>query len=270
MRIFLTAFFISQAASAFWFDEEPLQTQSQNLLMEFGSAPQLSNKSHDTFVLTTWNIYKGGMDGLYQDLEQIIKTSDFVLMQEFLLNSEQQQQIQKLNDRHWAFAKSFQDGGEWTGVATVSRWQPSASVPVQSPGTEPFAGTPKMSLITKYPLLNGQELWLINVHGLNFDLSHGSFMEQMEALYELLKIHQGPMIWAGDFNTWADTRREFLLELAERLGLERAPLENPMGIMNATLDHIFYRGFESVVPTLVEEVTSSDHIPLRLEFVLKK
>lgn len=267
MRIFIMAFLISSVSNAFWFDSQDPQFQ-QSLLLEFGQAPLLDTKTELTFTLTTWNIYKGGMQGLYPDLQQIIEESDFVLMQEFLLNDEQNEQIQQLSHIHWALAKSFKDGGEWTGVATASKWQPYESVPVRSPGTEPFTDTPKMSLITKYALQNGENLWLVNIHGLNFDLTHNAFKNQIKALTAMLAQHDGPMIFAGDFNTWSEVRYDYLMKATASLYLERAPIENPIGIMSATLDHIFYRGFQSVKPSLLSEVTSSDHNPMRLEFML--
>lgn len=253
------------SAHAFFTD---FDNQSADILAIYGQAPEMSHKSTNSFVLTSWNIYKGGMSGLYSDLDRIIAESDFVLMQEFLLGPEQEAQIGKSNGVHWAFAKSFKDSGEWTGVATASRWQPFESVALRSPGTEPFAGTPKMSLITKYRLPAGDDLWLVNLHGLNFDLSHVSFTEQIDAVVEELKEHTGPLIFAGDFNTWSDYRFRYLIAATQGLGLERAQLENPMGIMYATLDHIFYRGIKNPSYEILYAIDSSDHLPFRIEFEL--
>jgi len=267
--LFVMAFFLSSVSNAaFWWDDQT-PAPGQNLLLEFGQAPKMDSKTEQsTFVLTSWNVYKGGKDGMHDDLELLIDQSDFVLMQEFLLDDQQNDQIQKMSHVHWALAKSFKDGGEWTGVAVASKWQPYESVPVRSPGTEPFADTPKMSLISKFTLPNGEDLWIVNTHALNFDITHTAFKEQIAALAEILKTHQGPMIWAGDFNTWSDVRVEYLLDAANSLGMEHAPIENPIGILSATLDHIFYRGFTDVKPSLLSDITTSDHNPLRLEFTI--
>lgn len=242
---------------------------AQNLLQEWGQgATSLVSPMVRTYTLTTWNIYKGGDEGMYADLQKLLQSSDFVLMQEILLTVEQKKMISQNPQTHWALAKSFKDSeGQWTGVATASRWQPEESVAVQSPGREPVVGTPKMSLISKY-VLEGKELWVVNVHALNFNLFHGPFKEQIDDLVRRLEKYNGALIFAGDFNTWADERREYLLEKAKLLGLERANLESPMGFFDATLDHIFYRGLQSVQSRLLAEVSTSDHTPLQITFVL--
>ncbi len=244
-----------------------VSTQSQNLISEFGQAPGIDQKKESQFTLITWNIYKGGIDGLYDDLQLLAQKSDFLLTQEFLLNDSQKQLMANNSQSHWALAKSFMDGGEWTGVATMSRWQPTESVAIRSPGTEPFAGTPKMTLISKYNVA-GKELWLVNLHGLNFDITHSSFMEQIDDVVSKIKSHQGPMIFAGDFNTWSDSRLEHLIQKTKSLGLERAPLENPMGFFSATLDHIFYRDLKAVEFKLLSDFETSDHVPLQIRFEL--
>ena len=234
---------------------------SENSLVEFGQAPDLLSSQQREFTLVTWNIYKGQKDGLYQDLQKISETSDFVLMQEFSLNDSQVQLMQSLMGTHWALAKSFEGSGGWTGVATMSRWQPEASVPVQSPGSEPFVGTPKMSLISKYKI-EAKDFWIVNLHGLNFDITHMDFEEQIDGVVSRLANYQGPLIFAGDFNTWSSSRREYLLAKTKNLGLTRLNIENPMGLFSATLDHIFYRGVQVLEYRAMHEIQSSDHLPL--------
>lgn len=244
-------------------------TQDQ-LLDEFGSGIEAPIKTSQLHSFVTWNIYKGKKSGLYQDLSYLIETNDFVVVQEFLLGTNQQKQMEGFLDFYWGFAKSFKDSGEWTGVATISKHLPYESVPLQSEDTEPFAGTPKMSLVSKYKTDNGRELWIVNIHSLNFDPGHGSFMNQLDDVVDYISQYQGPMIFAGDFNTWSSTRFEYLMEKMSALSMERAPIENPMGIFSQTLDHIFYRGLEDVEPELLHELVSSDHKPLRISFFFRK
>jgi endonuclease/exonuclease/phosphatase (EEP) superfamily protein YafD len=243
-------------------------TAPSPLLMEWGAAVSGTLEVQTPYRLMTWNIYKGGNSGLYEDYGRFVDEYDFVVTQEFLLNSSQEQMINKKQTHHWALAKSFQDGGAWTGVATVSKFQPQSSLPLKSPGNEPFSGTPKMSLISVYAIADGRSLMVVNVHGLNFDIGHNSFKKQITALVEQIKGHTGPMILAGDFNTWAETRRAHLLQKTQELGLSRAQLENPMGMFSATLDHIFYRDLQMIQEKVISDVSSSDHLPLVLEFKL--
>ncbi len=244
-----------------------LLVMSENLLMEFGKAPVVVETSQK-FTLVTWNIYKGKKSGLYEDLHRIVKNSDFVLTQEFLVNAPQAELIGALPNTHWAMAKSFESGQGWTGVATMSKWQPMASIPVRSPGSEPFTGTPKMSLISQYKMAV-KDFWIVNLHGLNFDITHFDFTEQIDAIVSRLKDYKGALIFAGDFNTWSDYRRDYLLAKTKSLGLSRADIENPMGIFSATLDHIFYRGVDVIEYRTLHEYESSDHTPLLIRYRIK-
>lgn len=257
--------FLIPFSSAFFFGNYDIP-KSGDLLQEWGSSPKSQLLVHETYRFMTWNIYKGGIDGLYQDYGNFVETIDFVATQEFLLNSEQEKLIQSTPSNYWALAKSFQDNGEWTGVATVSKWQAKQSLPVKSPGAEPFAGTPKMSLISLFPIEDGRELMVVNVHGLNFNLSHSDFKDQIDDLITRVKSHVGPMIMGGDFNTWADIRRTYLIQKTKSIGLERADLENEMGVMNATLDHIFYRDVTVTAARVLDEIQTSDHLPMMIEF----
>lgn len=259
------SFLLVSLCSAFLFSDFDLP-RNQNLLLEWGSAPSEPLQLKTSYRFMTWNIYKGGYDGLYSDYSRFVDEYDFIATQEFLLNVPQENLIEQKSLSHWALAKSFMDSGEWTGVATVSRWQPLVSVPAKSPGAEPFTGTPKMALISTYAIEDGRVLMIVNVHGLNFNLMHGAFKEQIDDLVEKMKEHQGPLIFAGDFNTWAETRLAHLLQRAKSLGLTRANLENPMGFYTTTLDHIFYRDVVMEEEKVLTNVETSDHLPMVLKF----
>ncbi len=237
-------------------------------LEEYGVGNKAQLKTDTTYSFMTWNIYKGGYDGLYTDYSNFVDTVDFISTQEFLLNSDQAELINNKQNSHWAFAKSFESGDGWTGVATVSKWQATSSTPVKSPGTEPFAGTPKMSLISTFAIEDGRTLMIVNVHCLNFNLSHGAFKEQVADLMSRIQSHQGPMILGGDVNTWSSVRLEYLLKKTSELGLTRLDLENEMGIMGATLDHIFVREVKVSSSMVMDDVSTSDHLPFMMEFSL--
>jgi endonuclease/exonuclease/phosphatase (EEP) superfamily protein YafD len=244
-----------------------LFAMSENLLLEFGQAPKFAISSPHEFTLVTWNIYKGKKHGLYQDLQNIVQSSDFVLVQEFSLNASQEKLMQSQEGTHWALAKSFADSGGWTGVSTMSKWSPTASIPVRSPGAEPFVGTPKMTLISQYRLA-GTDLWIVNLHGLNFDITHFDFEEQIDDVVSRLTDYQGALIFAGDFNTWSASRMKYLLTKTKSLGLTRADIESPMGFFSTTLDHIFHRGVRVLEYRAMHEVQSSDHVPLKIRYAV--
>lgn len=239
-----------------------------DLLEEWGTGSKSALSTQVPYRFVTWNIYKGEKDGLEEDYAFFIDNYDFVVTQEFLFDDELEDLAETKLNNYWAFAKSFESGDGWTGVATVSKWQAKQSTAVQSPGKEPITNTPKMSLISLFSIDDGRELMIINVHALNFNLSHSAFKKQIDDVISRIQNHVGPMILAGDFNTWADERRTYLLKKTEAIGLTRADLENPMGIMNATLDHIFYRDVVLSTSMVLDDVFTSDHAPMMVEFSL--
>lgn len=239
-----------------------------DLLAEWGTGFKAALSTQTSYRFITWNIYKGDIDGLGEDYEYFIDNTDFLATQEFLLGDELEELAAAKSNNYWAFAKSFESGDGWTGVATVSKWQAKQSVAVKSPGSEPITNTPKMSLISVFAIEDGRELMVVNVHGLNFNLTHGAFKKQIDDVIARVQHHVGPMIFAGDFNTWANERFTYLIKKTQSLGLIRAELESPMGIMNATLDHIFYRDVVVTESMVLDDVFTSDHAPLMIQFSL--
>ncbi len=256
-KILFVVFFLFFSTSSF----------ANDLLWEYGDSPMIPLEYKTPFVLTSWNIYKGGYEGLYEDLHQLVQVSDFMLMQEFLLNDEQLSLVHANEEMHWALAKSFENAGEWTGVATMSNWEAYESLPIRSPGAEPITGTPKMSLISKFKVGTG-ELWIINLHALNFNITHEDFKEQVSHILSMVSTYSGPLIFAGDFNTWSDKRRVYLLKKTRDIGLIRVDLESPMGIFGKTLDHIFYRDIRVLKAEVLTDIETSDHHPLQIHFEL--
>lgn len=241
---------------------------SSVLLEEYGAGSQKALPQAQTYTLTSWNIYKGQMEGLHAELAEVIAQSDFVNIQEFLLSPIEKKQMQNLSHLSWSFAKSFMDGSNWTGVTTISAWKPYEALALKSPDGQPFTGTPKMSVITKFKLENGTELWIANTHALNFNLDLGAYERQIDGVYNQLRNHTGPIIFSGDFNTWMPGRWDHLLQRAKDLGMTHLELDSPSGVFGATMDHIFYRGLSNVKGSVLNQYTASDHAPLRIEFSL--
>lgn len=241
-----------------------------SLLEQSGQGSLLPLQKQKVYSLITWNIYKNKNEGVLEDLQNFVESHDFVLMQEFILSEDQNKLMSSTQNIQWSFAKSFEDTDGWTGVSIASAHNALQAWAIQSPDTEPVTNTPKMSMIAEYKVEGSLPLWVVTFHGLNFDVFGGSFKNQVADVVSHLKKHKGPIIFAGDFNTWSSGRLDFLLEQTASLGLERVDLEAPMGIFSATLDHIFYRGVDIQKAFVLEDITSSDHLPLRIEFTFKK
>ena len=78
-----------------------------------------------------------------------------------------------------------------------------------------------------------------------------------------LASHQGPIVFAGDLNTWTAGRKAVLESVASRLGLEEVRLERDVRkrFFWNQVDYVFIRGL-GVVNARVIEVDSSDHHPV--------
>lgn len=218
--------------------------------------------------LLNWNIYKGKRENWADDFKRYSYKHDVVMIQEAHLDDEMKS---LLNDGHeyWTLNAAFNYRNKDTGVMTASSIRPLYTCGQRV--KEPFIRTPKTSLISYYPVEGIDEYLLVaNIHGINFTLGVKAYSRQIEKLYDLIKHHNGPVVLAGDFNTWSDKRMRIVEGLAQRLSLASLDYtnQNRTSVFGNALDHVFYRGLEPVEHD-TWHVTSSDHNPTRVSFRLK-
>ena len=174
----------------------------------------------------------------------------------------------------WNFAPNFMDvqSRSYFGVLTASNVRSLWSQSLLSQHAEPIVNTPKVALITAYPLRHShQKLLTVNIHGINF-VSTSKFKAQLHQLEKYLATAHGAMILSGDFNTWNRDRMNLLTRMTTRLGLQSVHFPDKHRLkrfwLSDPLDHIFYRGLQekpgsAIVPP---DYSSSDHCPMRVEF----
>lgn len=221
------------------------------------------------FRVLMWNIHKQDDLGWERDLSAFAAASDVVLLQEAVL---QPPLRNILNDTglRWLMASSFLLDADDIGVLTATRIAPMVSCTQRV--VEPLIRIPKSAVISWLPIMETavntaavtrETLAIVNVHAITFELSVDVYRSQLEALADALAGHRGPMIFAGDFNTWNDARDRVLSEIAARLGLTELNLrvDQRAVFFGRHLDHIFIRGLDTVDVSAVP-VTSSDHNPL--------
>jgi endonuclease/exonuclease/phosphatase (EEP) superfamily protein YafD len=217
------------------------------------------------FRVLMWNIHKQADSGWERDLSVFAAANDVVLLQEAVL----QPPLRKiLNDTslRWSMASSFLLDADDIGVLTASRIAPIASCTQRV--VEPLIRIPKSAVISWLPIVETaagtrKTLAIVNVHSITFELSVDVYRSQLEALADALAGHRGPIIFAGDFNTWNDARDRVVSDIAARLELTELNLrvDRRAVFFGRHLDHIFIRGLETVDVSAVP-VTSSDHNPL--------
>ena len=219
------------------------------------------------FTLVSWNIYKQNNAGWEQDLLALSNASELVLLQEAYLT----QALQKFlvtTQQDWNMISAFRYRGIHAGVMTIADIPPLASCAQRT--TEPLAFIPKSALITYYPISNSQHSLLVaNIHAINFTLGIEEFSAQLQKIKIVLAQHQGPIVFAGDFNTWSDQREVALDQLVgtEELGLLKVEFVSnvAMLVLGHRLDHIFFRDLK-VISAEIIPVESSDHYPLKVQF----
>jgi endonuclease/exonuclease/phosphatase (EEP) superfamily protein YafD len=215
----------------------------------------------------TWNVFKGQSSGWPRDYARLTRDQDIVLLQEAHLTPSFSRLLARSGHR-WYMTRAFDYNGAESGVLTAGRVPASAACLTRL--AEPLIRVPKSGLLTRFPIDGSeQELWIANLHGINFAASAEPLRGQLEAWAVVLADHAGPMVLAGDLNDWSEGRSEALTAVTERLGLTpvRLARDARSRYFGRPVDHVFYRGLEVVHADSIA-VTSSDHNPVRVRFRL--
>lgn len=228
----------------------------------YGSkSPQENSPALKLFV---WNTRKFENLNAFDDLKIQAETADVVFIQESAHSRDlQTTMLARLPNHRHGFYPSFCDDDHFVyGVQISTRLKSESEKLWPSPDSEPFSSIHKMS---GYSLVewNGIKIHLINTHALNFNPG-GKFKEQIDDLFEKIRYLEGPVIWAGDFNTWVPMRRNYLFETAEALDLTHVVPENDNRKLK--LDHVFFRGLKLKSATIVP-LKTSDHFAISVEFI---
>ena len=223
----------------------------------------------DTFGVLCWNVYKQNTkhQGFQPFLLRLAKEKeiDFLLLQEANFR----------DDKHFTLpnfafdaAANLEFRGEFYGVLSASRVESKSAQAYLSEGRESLIGPHKSLLMSEYPFEDGSTLIVLNIHAINFR-ENKRYYRELERFLELMKHHTGPMIIAGDFNSWNKKRIQKLHEIREELTLNTVPfkqVDKVKSFMGNHLDFIFYRGMELLEFSVDKDHGVSDHHPLFAQF----
>ncbi len=215
--------------------------------------------------LMVWNIHKQADPGWQQALSQFSQDKQLILLQEASLSSQLKEWVD-LQDWGASYVNAFKAFGVSAGVLNLASQMPIRACAYTS--VEPWIMLPKSALYARYRLSNGQDLVVINVHAINFTVGTKEFEQQIEQLEKAVKKHQGPLIAAGDFNTWSETRLEELRRITGSLGMKEVaftPDNRKVFLNDLPFDHVFYRGL-AMVSASSPTTSASDHNPLLVSF----
>jgi endonuclease/exonuclease/phosphatase (EEP) superfamily protein YafD len=225
------------------------------------AAPAAERLDPHAIRVVTWNIHKQADAGWRDDLARFARSTDLVLLQEATLDAALQEVLEDAG-LVWVMASSFLFGDVDIGVLTATRTPPIATCTERT--MEPLLGLPKSAVISWFALEGTpQTLAVVNVHAINFAVTLGAYRAQFVALTDALRAHRGPIVFAGDLNTWNQARHDAVREAARTLRLDEITLSEDRRSLffGRQLDHLLVRGLDVVDATAVQ-VVSSDHNPV--------
>lgn len=220
--------------------------------------------------LLNWNTFKGKNESWMQTFSQFSEKQDLITLQEAYLTDDFRRLLDNMQ-LNWDLATAFKKLNFAAGVLTASHTQP-LSVCVQR-NMEPWVLLPKSTLISVFPLRHRKHrLLLINIHAINFTFGDIAFRNQLIQIAGALIEHQGPVIIAGDFNTWSLSREQMLNDiLVEPFSLSEVYF-NPdtmKTMFKHQLDHVYFRDLV-VLAKHSARTKVSDHNPMWVTFKYSK
>ncbi|MGP8307362.1 endonuclease/exonuclease/phosphatase family protein [Vibrio sp. YIC-376] len=233
--------------------------------IEFSDS-QVVDKNGELNVLV-WNIYKQGKDNWQSALDALSADKQLLLLQEASMTESFKQW---LVDGHWMSnqVSAFKALGSGAGVINVAQKLPEKACAYTS--TEPWLRLPKSALYSQYRLSNGETLAVVNIHAINFTVGTDEYSSQISALEILVKQHTGPILFAGDFNSWNEYRLDAMKQALQQADLQEVTFEpdhRTQFITGQRLDHVFYRGLV-LKNAKAPQSDASDHNPLMVSFTL--
>ncbi|HCH70731.1 MAG TPA: endonuclease/exonuclease/phosphatase family protein [Colwellia sp.] len=215
-----------------------------------------------------WNVFKCRKKGWQEDFITLICDKDLILLQEAIINSPFDIHFNKSLQHQWIMARSFRNiqTNIETGVKTGSTVAAKKHFFSASIHSEPITKTKKMLLATLYPLHNlEQSLLVVNSHIINF-VSFEKFRAHLDQVFKTLEHHDGPILLAGDFNTWNGKRFKYFHKRALSFSLDEVQMmrQPRLNHLLQHLDHIYCRGLEVVNAHVHTHIHSSDHYPISL------
>ncbi len=238
--------------------------EDDDVIFQINEGQNLPSLPRDNFNVLVWNMYKGAEDSWAPDYKKLIQGQDILMLQELLTDENMMNVFEVDQGRSYYMATSFFD--QWndnarSGVATASQYEAIKVDWQRSRHREPVVRTPKMSSVVTYALADSEKTLLtINIHAINFVSARKLFHMVNQGL-EAAKAHDGPVIFAGDFNTWSNSKLDGVDEMFKKAGFQAVEFEDDtrMRTFGNILDHIYVRGLKINSSRVYGEIMGADH-----------
>ncbi|MDC0609874.1 endonuclease/exonuclease/phosphatase family protein [Vibrio sp.] len=242
-----------------------------NQCAQFNNKHDFIDQKDGSLNLLVWNIYKQNKTSALSSLHEWSGNKQLLMLQEVKMNKDFQHYLRTETSWLYQHVDAWEYNDEKNGVLTAATVSPTEVCGFRH--SEPWLRLPKSSMLAYYPMRDGSTLAVANIHAINFTLGVSDYRVQVNNLVSRLKSHQGPIIFAGDFNSWSDERINVLNQAKETLGLKEVHYENgevrKRFLSGIPLDHVFFRGLEEI-STKVLNTDASDHSPIVSEFKVIK
>jgi endonuclease/exonuclease/phosphatase (EEP) superfamily protein YafD len=223
--------------------------------------PASDNQSHEQSVhaieLLVWNVQKFENPSALKWLKE---THSHIILTQESIASVQQKFAGELKATN-TFAPGYRTfNNETSGVGIVTTLETLMSCAWQH--KEPWLLTPKATLVSALRTAD-QVMIAVNLHAVNFSVGTQELQDQLDAISKVIAQYNGPILVAGDFNTWSQARTEVLERFIQQHDLTAAKFEPDHRVrpFSYPLDHILTKNLK-VVAAQSEHSELSDHAPL--------
>lgn len=227
----------------------------------------------DSIKIFVWNIYKARKDNYHEDFAHYSQGYDLFMIQEAMTTEDELVSKLAKDGFRWDFGVSFgyrKNPEKETGTMLGSHVEPTRTWIARTVDNEPIVKTPKTLTMGIYPI-QGQEhgLMVINIHALNMT-NQKAFERHLLQSMAQVQNHQGPLVFAGDFNTRTKERMSFMRELLiEKWGMTEISFRNDERMTSFgtghIIDYVFVRGLEIIDSEVLGKLKSSDHKAMLFE-----
>ncbi len=241
----------------------------------FGSANNRA-LAPDSIKVLVWNIKKTEMKPWQTEFSSFAKGKDIILVQEAYDIDRMVDEIKTYDGFRFDMGKSFTYNlynNHATGTMVGSHVEPEEVIVTQTVDHEPMTGTPKAMTYAKYPVEGSDKsLLVISIHAINFT-TIGPFKRNLLQAKAEIDKHDGPVLFAGDFNTHHALRTNYLFNMMKEMKFTPITFKNgeqrmKFKLTGSYLDHGFVRGLKVKSAECVGTSKGSDHKPLLIELAL--
>ncbi len=251
--------------------EIPWVPKTEDIMYNIGRFSK-SALNPNSIKILVWNIYKGSRPSWSQDFNKLSRNQDIIMIQEMYLNPVMNDLFEDHQGYGYHTATSFiyLPSLTRTGVANASRVKPVRSKFQRSRVREPLSNTPKMALESFYKIKGtNQELMVVNIHAINF-VSSNKLAIQLKDIAKDIKKFDGPVVFAGDFNTWSNDKLYIMREIIiQELNMKEVHFkeDHRKAIFGNIIDYIFIKDLDVINSKSFGDTKGSDHTPMQVELM---